>query len=324
MDSPAPETFPRLIGDIGGTNARFALLAGPGRPPEDVRVLSCRDFPGPLGAIEHYLAASPLPRPRWAALGIANPIDGDAVRMTNHHWAFSTRALQAALGVERLLVLNDFTALALALPALGAADLVQVGGGSPAPRRAIGLVGAGTGLGISGLVPCGEDYAVLESEGGHATLAASDAREAALIAWLAERFAHVSAERVLSGPGLVALYQAHAALAGQPAAALSASDISERGLTGACPLCADTLGSFCALLGTVASDLALTLGARSGIYIGGGIVPRLGEFFALSPFRARFERKGRFSDYLARIPTYVIHAAYPALLGAARALEREG
>jgi len=316
------DTFPRLVGDIGGTNARFGLLRGPGQPLEAVQTLACADFPGPGEAIENYLAGNGLPRPRWCAFGIANPVEGDAVRMTNHHWAFSIRELQDTLGLDRLLVLNDFTALALALPALGPADLVKVGGGTAAPRAAIGLLGVGTGLGISGLVPYDDDYAPIEGEGGHVTLAACDAREAALIAKLSTRYPHVSAERVLSGPGLVALYEAHAAVAGKPTEALTAADITTRGLAGDCPLCAATLHTFCAMLGTVAANLALVLGARGGIYIGGGIVPRLGDYFARSPFRARFEQKGRFSDYLARIPTYVIHAPYPALLGAARALER--
>lgn len=322
MHSAVTDTYPRLVGDIGGTNARFATLPRPGAGLEQILTLPCADFPGPAEAITHYLARTGQARPRWCAFGIANPVDGDAVRMTNHHWAFSIRTLQDSLGLQRLLVLNDFTALALALPALGGADLVQVGGGSPTPRRAIGLLGAGTGLGISGLVPCGEDYVPIEGEGGHVTLAAANAHEAELIAWLATRFPHVSAERVLSGPGLVALHEAHAAVAGQPAEALTAADISARGLSGEDPLCAATLDSFCAMLGTVAADLALTLGARGGIYIGGGIVPRFGDYFARSPFRARFEHKGRFSDYLEHIPTYLIRAPYPALLGAARALER--
>jgi glucokinase len=322
MPTRLNDTYPRLVGDIGGTNARFGMIAGPGTQLAQVLNLPCADFPGPREAIEHYVACTGQPRPRWCAFGIANPVDGDAVRMTNHAWAFSIRQLQADLGLARLLVLNDFTALALALPGLGPAELVKVGGGSPVPRRAIGLIGPGTGLGISGLVPCGEHYTAIEGEGGHVTLAACDAREAALIATLTERFPHVSAERVLSGPGLVSLYAAHATLAGRPCEPLTAAEVSARGLAGSCPLCAAALDSFCAMLGTVAADLALMLGAKGGIYIGGGIVPKLGDFFTRSRFRARFEQKGRFSEYLARIPTWVIQAPYPALQGAARALER--
>lgn len=316
------DTFPRLVGDIGGTNARFATIVERGREITAMRTLPCADFAGPAEAIEHYLALAELPRPRWCAFGIANPIDGDCVKMTNHDWAFSIRELQARLGLAHLQIVNDFTALALALPALRESELERVGGGAPLERRAIGLLGAGTGLGISGLVPCGGDYVPLEGEGGHVTLAASNAHEAALIAWLATRYPHVSAERVLSGPGLVALYEAHAAVAGVPAEALSAAEISSRGLAGTSSLCVDTLNTFCAFLGTVAADLALILGARGGVYIGGGIVPKLGDFFARSPFRERFEDKGRFREYLAQIPSWVIHAPYPGLVGAARALDR--
>lgn len=323
MSIEPTDSFPRLVGDIGGTNARLALILAPGQQAGHVQVLPCADFPGPREAIEHYLRSQQLPRPRWAALGIANPVDGDQVRMTNHEWAFSIEAVRQALGLERLLFLNDFTALALALPVLDPRELRKVGGGEAVAGRAIGLIGAGTGLGISGLVPCGRDYAPIEGEGGHVTLAASDAREAALIGLVARRFPHVSAERILSGSGLVTLYEATAELAGVPPEALGPSDITSRASSGGCDLCVDTVNTFCAMLGTVAADIALILGARGGLYIGGGVVPRLGEFFDRSPFRARFEQKGRFSDYLARIPTFVIDAPFPALLGAARKLENE-
>ena len=323
MSIEPTDSFPRLVGDIGGTNARLAMILAPGQQAGHVQVLPCADFPGPREAIEHYLRSQQLPRPRWAALGIANPVDGDQVRMTNHEWAFSIEAVRQALGLERLLFLNDFTALALALPVLDPRELRKVGGGEAAAGRAIGLIGAGTGLGISGLVPCGRDYAPIEGEGGHVTLAASNAREAALIAQVARRFPHVSAERILSGSGLVTLYEATAELAGVSPEALGPSDITTRATSGSCDLCVDTVNTFCAMLGTVAADLAVILGAKGGLYIGGGIVPRLGEFFDRSPFRTRFEQKGRFSDYLARIPTFVIEAPFPALLGAARKLEHE-
>jgi glucokinase len=317
--------YPRLLGDVGGTNARLALQSAPDAPIEHIVNLSCKDFAGPQEAIEHYLAQV-LPkaggvRPRSGVIGIANPILGDSISMTNAHWAFSISALRDALGLVDLRFLNDFTALALSLPALPAADLVQVGGGPAMPCMAKALVGAGTGLGVSGLLPvAGSDrWVPLEGEGGHVTLPAFDEHEAAVISVLRDTYGHVSAERALSGPGLLALYQAHARLAGLPAEDLSPADVSQRGLDGSCPLSVAALNTFCAMLGTVAADMAVTLGAQGGVYIGGGIVPRLGEFFARSPFRARFESKGRFNAYLARIPVYVIHSAYPALIGASRA-----
>lgn len=318
-----PHTYPRLVGDIGGTNARFALLDGPGEALNSIRTLPCADFPGLAEAIEHFLAESGGATPRHCALGIAAPLAGDLVRMTNHDWVFSIGALRVRFGFERLHIINDFTALAMALPALRDGDLLRVGAGAPVARRAIGLLGAGTGLGVSGLVPCGDDYVPLEGEGGHVTLAASDAHEAALIARLAAHYEHVSAERVLSGPGLVALYEALAVVRGETAEGLGAADIIQRGLGGSSSLCVGTLDAFCAFLGTVASDLALTLGARGGVYIGGGIVPRLGDFFLRSPFRRRFERKGRYGPYLAAIPTYVITTPHAGLTGAARTLDRE-
>ena len=229
--------------------------------------------------------------------------------------------LRAALGLRRLTVVNDFTALALALPALGDDDLVRVGGGEARAAAARALIGAGTGLGVSGLLPVPGGWVPLQGEGGHVSLPASTPREANLIALLAERYGHVSAERVLSGPGLVALHDALRRLDGLPARELDSATISARGLAGQCPVCTETLHLFCALLGTVAGDLALTLGARGGVFVGGGIVPRLGEFFARSAFRERFLAKGRFRSYLETIPTRVIRAPYAALTGAAHALD---
>jgi glucokinase len=313
-------SYPRLLGDIGGTNARFALLPAPGEAFTAPLRLSTDDYPGPHEAIEHYLGLAGGARPRMAAIGIANPVTGDAVRMTNHHWAFSIEALRRSLGLERLWLLNDFTALALALPALQPHELVQVGGGAPESGAARALIGPGTGLGISGLFA---DDTVISGEGGHATLAALDEAEAAIIAALRRRHGHVSAERVLSGPGLESLYQAMAEIDGVTVDARSAAQITAGALQENDARCAAAVDRFCAFLGSVAGNLALTLGAFGGVYIGGGIVPRLGEHFVQSPFRTRFEAKGRFAEYLARIPAYVIHASYPALTGAARAIDRQ-
>ncbi|HRP66069.1 MAG TPA: glucokinase [Thauera sp.] len=321
MSSGLPEPAARLVADIGGTNARFALVAAPGAAPSHIRVLPCVDFAGPEQAVRAYLAAEGVALPRAAAFGIANPVTGDRVAMTNHHWAFSVDGLRAALGLERLLLVNDFTALALSLPHLAAAELEQIGDGQALPGQTIALLGAGTGLGISGLVPAGDTWVPLQGEGGHVTLPAGTRREANLIALLAERYGHASAERVLSGPGLVAVHDALRDLDGLPALALDSATISARGLAGQCPVCAETLHLFCALLGTVAGDLALTLGARGGVFVGGGIVPRLGAFFARSAFRERFLAKGRFRSYLEPIPTRVIRAPYAALTGAAHALD---
>lgn len=313
--------FPRLVGDIGGTHARFAVIPTDGARPARIRSLACDEHAGLQDAIRAYLALERLVLPRVAAFGIANPVTGDAVAMTNRRWAFSIDALRAGLGLERLLVMNDFTALALSLPRLGARERRPLGGGSPASHRPLALLGPGTGLGVSGLVPCHDDYVPLEGEGGHVTLAASDAREAQIITLLAARFGHVSAERALSGAGLVAVYEAICTLAGATPEARTPAQIGAAARARRCPHCVETLERFAAMLGTVAADLALTLGARGGVYIGGGIVPRLGQAFPAATFRRRFEDKGRFSSYLARIPTYVIEAPHAALIGAGCALD---
>jgi glucokinase len=315
------ETYPRLFGDIGGTNARFALQQAPDRPLSEPVVLACRGFAGLAEAIRHFLASNHLPHPRWAALGIATPISGDVVAMTNHSWSFSIKQLQRDLSLSHLRVMNDFTALAMSLPVLAPHDLVKIGSGTAVSGKAIALLGAGTGLGVSGLIPAAEGFIPIEGEGGHVTLPAFDVREQELIDMVRQRFPHISAERLLSGPGLSILHEAVVARRKSASASLTPAEITSRGIAGTCSLCREALDLFCALLGTVAADLALVLGARGGVYIGGGIVPQLGSYFATSPFRARFEEKGRFSDYLVAIPTWVIHAPWPGILGAARALD---
>lgn len=314
------KTQGRLVGDIGGTHARFAIADANGRL-DHVRVLRCAQFADPEQAIRHYLALTGLALPSTAAFGIANPVSGDAVVMTNHHWRFSVAALRAAIGLQRLLLLNDFTALALALPLLQVHERHAVGGGQIVTGAAIGVLGPGTGLGVSGLVAAAGHYVPLQGEGGHVTLAARNRREADVIDCLRQHDEHVSAERVLSGPGLIILHDALRAMAGQPAASLPSTEISARAIASTCPYCMEALHLFCALLGTVAADLALTLGARGGVYLGGGILGQLGRFFTRSAFRQRFEDKGRFSAYLAQIPTFIIDAPYAALSGAAIALE---
>lgn len=315
------ETWPRLVGDIGGTNARFAVLDRMDGELRHVTTLACRDFPGPAEAIRAWADSHAIDMPSVAAIGIANPILGDMVRVTNNDWKFSIEATRQALGLKRLHFVNDFTALALSLPHLAATERRQIGGGEAVPDTAIGVIGPGTGLGVSGLLPVAGRYVPIEGEGGHVTLSTQSAEESAVQAVLATQFPHVSAERVLSGPGLLTLYHALAQVRGQQARELDSPAISEAAVKGEDALCVASVDMFCALLGTAAANLAVTLGARGGIYIGGGIVPKLGDYFAQSPFRARFEDKGRFSTYLSRIPTWVITAAYPALRGVAAALD---
>ena len=310
---------PRLVADIGGTNCRFALDYAPGRIGA-MQNLACADYARFEDAARAYLASTGAGA-RQAIIAIANPVDGDAIRMTNHDWAFSTAAARQELGLDTMLVVNDFTALAMALPALNDADLRQVGGGRAKPGGVIGLVGAGTGLGVSGLIPAGDRWVALQSEGGHVAFSPVDEREVAVLQYCWRRYDHVSAERIVSGPGIGLIREALAWSRGIHAdASLPIAAIVERGLDGSDALCRETLDCFAGMLGTVAANLAVTLGATGGLYIGGGVVPRLGDYFAASPFRARFEKKGRFSAFTAQIPTMLISAPYPALVGASAIL----
>jgi glucokinase len=312
---------------VGGTNARWAWQAEPGQPLSHVSTLAARDHASIGDCIDAYLKQQALSRPRDVAFGIATAVSGDSVSMTNHPWSFSIDALRRSLGATRLRVLNDFEALAHAVPVLQPADLRAVGGGAAVTGAALAVIGPGTGLGVSGLVSDGSGgWRVIAGEGGHITLAACNARESSLLAVLRERFGHVSAERALSGPGLVNLYEAVCVLDGETPESLLPAQVMTRSQPGAAehdPQCEEALRTFAALLGTVAGNLALTLGARGGVFIGGGIVARLGERFAALPFRSRFDDKGRFRSYVEAVPVWVITAPAPALLGAARALDSE-
>src|SRR5438094_3295047 len=309
-----------LVGDVGATNARFGLVSPDGAVLHSGN-FACADFAEIGLAIEAYLALrGNLPMPRQGALAIAALITGDEIRMTNHPWRFSLVALRDRLGLERLVAINDFTAVALALPRLSAADRVPVGGGAPIEGGPIAVLGPGSGLGASGLIPVGASWAALAGEGGHVTMAATNERESAVLEHMRRRFDHVSAERCLSGPGLVNLYNSLAALDSVPAAAYTAAQITDAETAARDPLCREATAMFCAMLGTVAGDLVLTLGARGGVYIAGGIVPRLGARFVESTFRARFEAKGRLSAHVAAIPSYVVTHPLPAFLGCVAAL----
>jgi glucokinase len=314
-----------LVGDVGGSTVRFALArrGKAGIELGHMAVRRCVDHAGMAEAISDFLAETGRPRPRAGAIAIAGPIIGDRAQLTNHPWSFSIAETRRRVGLERLEVINDFTAVALALPLLTPDERRQVGGGAAEPDLPIGAIGPGTGLGVSGLVRAGRRWVALKSEGGHASFAPMTERESRIADLLRRRLGHVSWERILSGPGLVNLYGAIAELAGEPAEDLPPEAVTTRGLAGSCRLCREALEIFCAALGTAAGNLALTLGARGGVYIAGGIVPQLGAFFAQSGFRARFESKGRLSDYVQAIPTFVVTAAHPGLIGAAAALETE-
>ncbi|TVR97242.1 MAG: glucokinase [Rhodospirillales bacterium] len=312
----------RLLADIGGTSVRFALQRPGGRPTR-IAVLETGDYPGLTEAVTAYEDRCGGVRPRGGAFCVASPVTGDVVSMTNAPWVFSISETRRALGLDRLAVVNDFTAVAHAVPHLRADDLVRIGGGEVEPRAAVGVLGPGTGLGTSGLIPAGAGWTVLEAEGGHVTMAPADEREDAVLAQLRRRFGHVSAERVVSGDGLVNLYTALADIDGIEPRQIAPHQVSDDALAGRCPICAEALSMFFAMLGTLAGNLALILGSHGGVYLAGGILPRMPEALIASQFRSRFEAKGRFRDYLGRIPTLLITAELPAFIGLAGILDRQ-
>ena len=322
---------PWLLADIGGTNARFGWVGSGSDEVQHVATLQGALHAGPAAAGLAYLAqlkqtlGPAYQAPAAGAFAVATAVGGDWIDFTNSGWAFSRAAVQQELGLRPLLMLNDFEALALSLPRLKLHQL-RAWGGTAAFGAAgtVAVIGPGTGLGVAGLVPTAHGYVAVPGEGGHATLSAADEFDSALLAAARRGQAHVSAERLLSGIGLPVLHAAVASVLGRPALALTAGDIVERGLAGSDEVCSRTLDSFCALLGSFAGNVALTLGARGGVYIGGGIVPRLGERFFTSRFRERFEAKGRFHAYLQAIPTALITDTLAALSGAAQALEQHG
>ena len=304
---------PRLIADIGGTNARFALLHG--QEIGQSQVFLVDDYETPADAIAAYLGALPeSDRPTEAAMGVAGPVTGDRVVMMNSQWTFSMEALKRQFGWTQLYVVNDFAANALAVPQLTPDDVVQIGEGAPDAGLPIAVLGPGSGLGVAGLVSVAGQWTAVAGEGGNVTLAALDSREAAIIDILRRQYAHVSAEIVLSGPGLVNLYDALCELAGKPATPSTPEHITHL-YPGCDPQCREAVNMFCAMLGTFAGDVALTFGARGGVYIMGGIVPKIREIFRHSAFRERFEFKGRYRHYLSAVPTYVVMHPFPAFLG---------
>ena len=312
----------RLLADIGSTYARFALEIERGKF-ERLSTVKCADYADFGSALRGYFDTVKDAGVRHAAVAISNPVEGDTVRMTNYHWQFSIEQTRGECGLDTLLVVNDYTALAVGVPHLRDDQRRQVGSGQPQARSVIGLLGAGTGLGVSALIPADDGWISLGSQGGHVSFSPVDEREIAILEYAWTLYPHVSAERLISGSGLELIYRALNHIAGKPDQSLAATTITSRGLSGQSVECAQALEVFCGILGSVAANLAVTLGAFGGIYIGGSIVPRLGKYFDASPFRQRFEAKGRFSSYVANIPTYVITADNATFVGAAAILDAQ-
>lgn len=304
-----------LVGDIGGTNARLALCDLQTGALSEAKTYSGAEYDSLEAVIRDYCSNS-SESINTACIAIACPVTEDWVSMTNHTWEFSISELKANLGFEALEVINDFTAVSLAIPVLPIDECLQIGGGEPQANKPVAVYGAGTGLGVAQLIHGGGLWHSIPGEGGHVDLPTCTPEEDALLVHLREKFGRVSAERCLSGQGLVNIYQFIATYAGNQPQGLEPKQITEQALNHTCKDCERTLQLFCVLMGRFGGNLALTTGAFGGVYIAGGIVPRFKEFFLKSGFRAAFEDKGRFKDYLQQIPVYLISGNEPGLLGA--------
>ncbi len=305
-----------LLGDIGGTNARFALVQN--GKIEMVANLRVAEHPTVRTALTEVLQSLPDPTPRRAVFGCAGPVEAGAIALTNSTWRLEERELEAQFGFDRVLLVNDFAAVAWALPHLRDEQLQQIGPGESKPGRPKVVLGAGTGLGVAAFLPDPLGPQVITGEGGHVTLPAGDDREAEVLRRLRARLGHVSAERLLSGNGLVRLYETLAEMDGLSPPPRGAPEITAAATANDCATSRITLDMFCAILGGFAGNLALTWGAQGGVYIAGGIAPHFAAHLAASAFRQRFEAKGRFQPYLAAIPTWLVLHPEPAFLGLSR------
>ena len=301
-----------VVIDIGGTNARFGHVDHTGRL-SDVTILKCAEFDGVEAALAHFIKDKSY-RFRNLSLAVACPVDGEYIQFTNNSWSFSKRDIFKRLNLERLLVINDFTAQSMASVALTSHDFNTLQHGTPSKTAPVLVIGPGTGLGVGGLVPDGNgSWIPLASEGGHVTLAGQTDREVAVIEEISGDLGHVSAERCVSGFGLVRIYNALCSIDGVAPRVGTPQEVVED-MTGDV-LITEALDIFASFFGTVASDACLTLGARGGVVIAGGVVPRLGSRFAVDTFLDRFADKGRMSGYLSEIEVRVMLDTEAALLG---------
>ncbi|WP_338557351.1 glucokinase [Erwinia sp. E_sp_B04_7] len=304
-----------LVGDVGGTNARLALCEVENGAISQAKTFSTADYDSLEAVIRFYLDEQQQ-EITDGCIAIACPITDDWVEMTNHDWAFSTSKMKASLGFEHLEIINDFTAVSMAIPMLTDQDVMQFGGGSAVKDKPVAVYGAGTGLGVAHLVHVDKRWVSLPGEGGHVDFAANSEEEDLILEVLRAELGHVSAERVLSGAGLVNLYRAIVKSDDREPENLKPKDVSQRALEDSCTDCRRALAMFCVIMGRFGGNLALNMGTFGGVYIAGGIVPRFLEFFKSSGFRAAFEDKGRFKDYVQGIPVYLITHDKPGLLGA--------
>jgi len=314
-------SVPILVADIGGTNARFALASvAPKINVSQLQILATEDYASLQEAALAYLKTTIGPRPTIASIAIAGFVANDLVQMTNCPWSFRKSALANELGMEHVSVQNDFAAIACALPFLANDDLLQVGGKGADPLGSKVVIGPGTGIGVAALAPVGEGWKVLASEGGHVGFAPADDLERQILRTVKHKYPRVSVERIISGQGFATLHQALAALRGETAPIMTPKEITCEALANPTSHCGQVVDVFCGILGSFAGDMAVTFNATGGVYLAGGILPKIQSFFLNSRFRERFEDKGRLT-YVKDIPTFQIKEKQPALVGCAARIE---
>lgn len=313
-----------LVADIGGTNARFGTVdlanSSDGKShylAGAQHKLRCADYPDIASMIRAYGDVSGQPLPPYACLAIAGPIQQGRVKMTNLSWEFGIDELRRELGMKALDVINDFAALAYATPHLGEGLIKTLRAGEAHPEAPLLCLGPGTGFGMASLVPTSSGWKIVPTEGGHCNFAPGNAQEIAILQYWLERQDHVSVENLMSGQGLVRIYQALASLAGQPAQDYEPVDVSLKGQSGEDPLCRQALDQFFAILGSTVGDRALTSGAQGGVFIGGGIVTKLSDYLPKTDFLKRYGEKGPMSGYVEHIPLSMIVEDSAALVGTA-------
>jgi glucokinase len=310
----------KLIADVGGTNIRLATVTDSG--VELIQKYQCVDFISIQAAIEHYFAQYAQNKYVSACIAIAGPVNQEVIKLSNNNWEFGKTELKAALSLEHLFVINDFTAVAHSLPVLQHAQIIQLGEGTPLENGNIAVFGPGTGLGVEHITYTSNGWQTLEGEGGHVDFAPVDETDVVIWRYLQKHFGRASAEEVMSGRGIVNIYKALAEDNGMEPIYNEASVITESALSGLCPICEKTLAQFCRIMGSFAGNLAMNLATTGGVYIGGGIASRFTDYLKNSDFRARFEAKGQMSGYIKDIPTYLINEPDHGLLGAAAYLNQ--
>ncbi|UIJ95148.1 glucokinase [Sinorhizobium meliloti] len=309
--------FPILIGDIGGTNARFALLTDAYGEPKQLAPIRTGDFATIEEAMQKSILDKTSVQPRSAILAVAGPIKGDEIPLTNAGWVIRPKDMLASLGLEDVLVINDFEAQALAIAAPADQDVVQIGGGAVRPFHSRVVLGPGTGLGVAGLVYAQHTWIPVPGEGGHVDIGPRTERDFRIWPFLEPIEGRMAGEQILCGRGIMNLYRAVCAANGEEAVLADQAAVTTSALSGADAAAVETVSLFATYLGRVAGDMALIFMARGGVFLAGGISQKILPALTKPEFRAAFEDKAPHSALMRTIPTFAVIHPMAALSGLA-------